>query len=77
MEIMSVFFYHLYRKLSREEYKRILSVMEEESKGAEEEERNTKEQAPQSYGGHEKRHVQESIQGLKSSYRKTILSKTE
>lgn len=50
-EIMSVFFYHLYRKLSREEYKRILSVMEEESKGAEEEERNTEEQAPQGYGG--------------------------
>jgi len=27
-EVMSVFFYHLYRKLSREEYKRILSQME-------------------------------------------------
>jgi DNA-binding transcriptional MerR regulator len=29
-EVMSVFFYHLYRKLSREEYKRILSQMEGE-----------------------------------------------
>lgn len=27
-EILSIFFYHLYRKLSREEYKRILSHME-------------------------------------------------
>jgi DNA-binding transcriptional MerR regulator len=27
-EIMSVFFYHLYRKLSREEYRRILMMME-------------------------------------------------
>lgn len=27
-EIMSVFFYHLYRKLSRQEYKRILALME-------------------------------------------------
>ena len=31
-EIMSVFFYHLYRKLSREEYRRILVLMEAESK---------------------------------------------
>jgi hypothetical protein len=29
-EVLSVFFYHLYRKLSREEYKRILSHMEDE-----------------------------------------------
>jgi len=35
-EIMSVFFYHLYRKLSREEYKRILIVMEAEAEEAEE-----------------------------------------
>lgn len=28
-EVMSVFFFHLYRKLSREEYKRILSHMED------------------------------------------------
>ncbi len=34
-EIMSAFFYHLYRKLSREEYKRILSLMESDSKGSE------------------------------------------
>jgi hypothetical protein len=34
-EIMSTFFYHLYRKLSREERKRILSLM---STGAEKEE---------------------------------------
>jgi hypothetical protein len=27
-EIMSAFFYHLYRKLSREEYRRILGMME-------------------------------------------------
>jgi DNA-binding transcriptional MerR regulator len=27
-EIMSIFFYHLYRKLSREEYKRILTLLE-------------------------------------------------
>ncbi|MEJ5376272.1 MAG: MerR family transcriptional regulator [bacterium] len=27
-EIMSVFFYHLYRKISREEYRRILALME-------------------------------------------------
>ena len=31
-EIMSVFFYHLYRKLSREEYRRILRLMETEGK---------------------------------------------
>jgi len=35
-EIMSVFFYHLYRKLSREVYRRILTVMEEEAKTSEE-----------------------------------------
>lgn len=29
-EIMSAFFYHLYRKLSRQEYKKILALMEEE-----------------------------------------------
>lgn len=34
-EIMSAFFYHLYRKLSRDEYKRILSLMEAEAKGVE------------------------------------------
>jgi len=28
---MSVFFYHLYRKISREEYKRILSLVEKEA----------------------------------------------
>ena len=31
-EIMSAFFYHLYRKLSREEYRRILKLMEAEAK---------------------------------------------
>jgi len=31
-ELMSVFFYHLYRKLSREEYRRILKLMEAETK---------------------------------------------
>lgn len=30
-EVMSVFFYHLYRKISREEYKRILSLVEKEA----------------------------------------------
>jgi DNA-binding transcriptional MerR regulator len=32
-EILSIFFYHLYRKLSREEYKRILSHMENQNGG--------------------------------------------
>ena len=32
-EIMSVFFYHLYRKLAREEFKRILMLMEPKSDG--------------------------------------------
>ncbi len=31
-EIMSAFFYHLYRKLSREEYRRILKLIEAEAK---------------------------------------------
>jgi len=31
-EIMSTFFYHLYRKLSREEYRRILRLLEAEAK---------------------------------------------
>ncbi|HYB21371.1 MAG TPA: MerR family transcriptional regulator [Thermodesulfobacteriota bacterium] len=35
-EIMSAFFYHLYRKLSREEYMRILRSMEEEANLSEE-----------------------------------------
>jgi DNA-binding transcriptional MerR regulator len=35
-EIMSVFFYHLYRKLSREEYRRILALLESGAKGSEE-----------------------------------------
>ncbi len=35
-EIMSAFFYHLYRKLSREEYRRILRLMEAEAKASEE-----------------------------------------
>jgi DNA-binding transcriptional MerR regulator len=44
-EVMSVFFYHLYRKLSREEYKRILGQMEgkeitPEEKGSRESEKN-------------------------------------
>jgi DNA-binding transcriptional MerR regulator len=34
-EIMSTFFYHLYRKLSREEYRRILSLLETEEKEGE------------------------------------------
>lgn len=35
-EIMSVFFYHLYRKLSREEYRRILALLESGAKGSDE-----------------------------------------
>ncbi len=31
-EIMSIFFYHLYRKLSREEYRKILALLESEKK---------------------------------------------
>ena len=34
-EIMSVFFYHLYRKLSREEYRRILRMLENQAKEGE------------------------------------------
>jgi hypothetical protein len=34
-EIMSTFFYHLYRKLSREEYRRILRLLETEAKEGE------------------------------------------
>jgi len=34
-EIMSAFFYHLYRKLSREEYRRILRLLEAEAKEGE------------------------------------------
>jgi DNA-binding transcriptional MerR regulator len=34
-EIMSTFFYHLYRKLSREEYRRILQLLETEGKEGE------------------------------------------
>ncbi len=34
-EIMSTFFYHLYRKLSREEYRRFLMLMETETKEGE------------------------------------------
>ena len=34
-EIMSAFFYHLYRKLSREEYRRILSMLEAQAKEGE------------------------------------------
>jgi DNA-binding transcriptional MerR regulator len=34
-EIMSTFFYHLYRKLSREEYRRILQLLEAEAKEGE------------------------------------------
>jgi DNA-binding transcriptional MerR regulator len=34
-EIMSTFFYHLYRKLSREEYKRILATIESPTQGPE------------------------------------------
>jgi hypothetical protein len=32
---MSTFFYHLYRKLSREEYRRILQLLEAEAKEGE------------------------------------------
>ena len=35
-EIMSAFFYHLYRKLSREKYKRILALLESGATGLEE-----------------------------------------
>jgi hypothetical protein len=34
-EIMSTFFYHLYRKLSREEYKRILAMIESQAQDPE------------------------------------------
>jgi hypothetical protein len=37
-EIMSTFFYHLYRKLSREEYNRILAMIESQAQGPEERE---------------------------------------
>ena len=36
-EIMSIFFYHLYRKLSREEYRKILALLESEKKEPQEE----------------------------------------
>ena len=36
-EIMSLFFYHLYRKLSRERYRSILALLESRGKGPEEE----------------------------------------
>ncbi len=36
-EIMSLFFYHLYRKLSRERYRSILALLESEAKGLKEE----------------------------------------
>lgn len=39
-EIMSTFFYHLYRKLSRQEYKKILALMEEEVRRLKTEENN-------------------------------------
>jgi len=35
-EVMSVLFYHLYRKISREEYQRILSFVERESQASDE-----------------------------------------
>jgi DNA-binding transcriptional MerR regulator len=35
-EIMSIFFYHLYRKLSREEYRGILALLESETKESQE-----------------------------------------
>jgi hypothetical protein len=34
---MSLFFYHLYRKLSRERYRSILALLESEAKGLKEE----------------------------------------
>jgi len=34
-EIMGFFFHHLYRKLSRERYTRILALLESEAKGTE------------------------------------------
>jgi len=34
---MSAFFYHLYRKLSREKYRRILALLESGATGLEEE----------------------------------------
>ena len=37
-EIMSLFFYHLYRKLSRERYRSILALLESRAKGSGEEE---------------------------------------
>jgi len=37
MQVMGDFFYHLYRKLSRAEYKRILTLMENGMKGGNQE----------------------------------------
>jgi hypothetical protein len=39
-EIMSLFFYHLYRKLSRERYRSILALLESRAKGSEERDTN-------------------------------------
>ena len=36
-EIMSIFFYHLYRKLSREEYRKVLALLESEKREPQEE----------------------------------------
>ncbi len=43
-ELMSTFFYHLYRKLSRQEYKKILALMEEEVSRLKKEEKSIPEE---------------------------------
>jgi DNA-binding transcriptional MerR regulator len=40
-EIMSIFFYHLYRKLSREEYRKILALLESRKRGPEDDDLNS------------------------------------
>ena len=50
-EVMSVFFYHLYRKLSREEYRKILALLEESRSDSPPEDKNQGHQPPR-----EKRH---------------------
>ncbi len=44
-EIMSLFFYHLYRKLSRERYRSILALLESRAKGSEEEDLDPEDQS--------------------------------
>jgi hypothetical protein len=46
-EIMGFFFHHLYRKLSRERYTKILALLESEARAAEEEELDPKDDLDQ------------------------------